>query len=337
MNDRHRGLGRGLGALIPTQPPSRRPSDVFFSGPQTDQPPAAADVATGSASREDSLTTSTEPTAVTDLKPVPGADFAELPVSAILPNPQQPRQQFDEDELSELVASIHAVGVLQPVVVRRMTGPEGEPPSYELVMGERRLRASKVAGLQAIPAIIRDTSDDSLLRDALLENLHRSQLNPLEEAAAYQQLLQDFNCTHDVLAERIGRSRPQISNTVRLLKLPGPVQRRVASGVLSAGHARALLSLSDADAMERLAARIVSEGLSVRSVEELVLLRGDEKPRSRPARRRSEPDPEMDQWAASVSDRLDTRVTIAMGRRTGKLTVEFASKEDLARIIELLA
>ncbi len=268
---------------------------------------------------------------------MPGADFAELPVSAIRPNPQQPRQQFDEDELSELVASIQAVGVLQPVVVRRMTGQDSEPASYELVMGERRLRASKIAGLQAIPAIVRDTSDDSLLRDALLENLHRSQLNPLEEAAAYEQLLQDFNCTHDVLAERIGRSRPQISNTVRLLKLPGPVQRRVASGVLSAGHARALLSLTDPEAMERLAGRIVSEGLSVRSVEELVLLSDTTRPRSRPARRDKEVDPEVDQWAAAVSDRLDTRVTIAMGRRTGKLTVEFASKEDLARIIELLA
>ncbi|MGB5952411.1 MAG: ParB/RepB/Spo0J family partition protein [Ornithinimicrobium sp.] len=354
MNDRRRGLGRGLGALIPTEPALQgRPSDVFFSAPQTERrnsrPPevrACEDqVAAGEAAEEIIAPSigSDDGIAAASLQPVPGADFAEVEVLSIVPNPQQPRQHFDADELAELVASIQAVGVLQPVVVRRIDGQaassasrEYAGASYELVMGERRLRASKMAGLQTIPAIIRDTTDDSLLRDALLENLHRSQLNPLEEAAAYQQLLQDFQCTHDVLAERIGRSRPQISNTVRLLKLPGPVQRRVASGVLSAGHARALLSLPDSAAMERLAARIVAEGLSVRSVEEMVVLGADSGTTPRSPRRRSETDPDMDQWAASVSDRLDTRVSIAMGKRKGKLTVEFASKEDLARIIDLL-
>lgn len=335
MNDRRRGLGRGLGALIPTEPPSqRRPTDVFFSSPQSEGSPAGPEEPTAEVASDRWARTGIEDTG---LQPVPGADFAEIPVAAIRPNPQQPRQQFDEDELSELIQSIQAVGVLQPVVVRRIAGASTDPVGYELVMGERRLRATKAAGLQAIPAIIRDTSDESLLRDALLENLHRSQLNPLEEAAAYQQLLQDFSCTHEVLAERIGRSRPQISNTVRLLKLPGPVQRRVASRVLSAGHARALLSLTDPEAMERLAARIVAEGLSVRSVEELVLLGSDASAQPRAPRRPPEEDAEVEQWVASVSDRLDTRVTIAMGRRKGKMVVEFATKEDLARIIDLLA
>ena len=204
------------------------------------------------------------------LAPVPGAEFAELPVDSIRPNPKQPRTVFDEDQLAELVHSIREIGVLQPVVVRRI--PEAERASaegrqFELIMGERRWRATREAGLAVIPAIIKDTHDDDLLRDALLENLHRSQLNPLEEAAAYQQLLDDFGCSHEELATRIGRSRPQISNTLRLLKLPPLVQRRVAAGVLSAGHARALLGLSDGAAMERMAQRIVAEGLSVRTVE----------------------------------------------------------------------
>lgn len=306
----------------------------------------------------DSATTGTD---ADGLRPVPGAQFAELPVDQIRPNPRQPRQVFDEDELAELERSIAAIGVLQPIVVRLIpheprdvtdhrdgtdsagdvagTGNEtddGTTPRYELIMGERRLRASQNAGLAVIPAIIKDTQDDDLLRDALLENLHRSQLNALEEAAAYQQLLDDFGCTHDELATRIGRSRPQISNTLRLLKLPPLVARRLAAGVLSAGHARALLGLPDGAAMERLAQRIVAEGLSVRSVEEIVAVGAEPAPRAR-APRAGNLHPQLDELAASLSDRFDTRVNIALGKRKGKLTVEFASVEDLHRIVELLA
>jgi ParB family transcriptional regulator, chromosome partitioning protein len=270
------------------------------------------------------------------LVPVPGAAFAELPVGSIGPNPRQPRQVFDEEELAELVHSIQEVGVLQPVVVRRVADEGGEP-RFELIMGERRLRATREAGLERIPAIVRETQDDALLRDALLENLHRSQLNPLEEAAAYQQLLDDFGCTHEDLAARIGRSRPQISNTLRLLKLPPLVQRRLAAGVLSAGHARALLGLEDQAAMERLAQRIVAEGLSVRAVEEIVAL-GDA-PGAKPAKRRARPGShtsELNDLASRLGDRLDTRVAIALGRNKGRLSIDFASVEDLNRIIGLL-
>ncbi|QNN49239.1 ParB/RepB/Spo0J family partition protein [Phycicoccus endophyticus] len=274
----------------------------------------------------------------TGLRPVPGARFAEVPLEAIRPNPRQPRTVFDEDELAELVHSIREIGVLQPVVVRPLpdAAPE-DPVRFELVMGERRWRASKEAGKDAVPAIVRSTAEDGLLRDALLENLHRSQLNPLEEAAAYQQLLDDFGCTQEELSSRIGRSRPQISNTLRLLRLPPLVARRVAAGVLSAGHARALLGLADAAAMERMAQRVVAEGLSVRSVEELVALGEDEpspaaRAKPRPGGRR----PQLDDLAADLSDRLDTRVRIALGQRKGRLTVEFASVEDLHRILELM-
>ncbi|CCH80168.1 putative ParB-like protein [Nostocoides japonicum T1-X7] len=266
------------------------------------------------------------------LAPVPGATFAELTVSDIRPNPRQPRTVFDEDEMDELVHSIREIGVLQPIVVRPVSGTD-DGPHYELIMGERRWRASEGAGRETIPAIIKDTHDDDLLRDALLENLHRAQLNPLEEAAAYQQLLDDFGCTQEELASRLGRSRPQVSNTLRLLRLPPLVARRVAAGVLSAGHARALLALPDAAAMERLAQRIVAEGLSVRSVEEIVALGGEEES---PARRRPRPGgrlPQLDDLAARLSDRLDTRVAIALGQRKGRLTVEFASVEDLHRIL----
>ena len=271
------------------------------------------------------------------LAPVPGARFAEVPVDAVRPNPRQPRQVFDEDELAELVSSITELGVLQPIVVRPLPGEEGQEPRFELVMGERRLRASKEAGRRTVPAIVRSTEDEHMLRDALLENLHRAELNPLEEAAAYQQLLDDFGCTHEQLAGRIGRSRPQISNTIRLLKLPPLVQRRVASGVLSAGHARALLGLADGAAMERLAQRIVAEGLSVRTVEEIVVLGGDDaaaprRPRSRPA-----PSPELDRVAQDLSERLDTRVQVSMGRRKGRITVEFAGQDDLDRILQALS
>ncbi|MFP5346954.1 MAG: ParB/RepB/Spo0J family partition protein [Actinomycetes bacterium] len=377
MSDRRRGLGRGLGALIPTAPVERpageRPVDVFFperepgwgsvvedrsQGPDrdevdsqqvpiagTDTPGEAGEAGEDTLGRADELTARDDVQPAQGLVPVPGAQFAEIPVDSITPNPQQPRQVFDEEAMEELVHSIREIGVLQPVVVRRRRGAEqaedlrsSAAPSYELVVGERRWRASQQAGLPRIPAIVRETSDDALLRDALLENLHRSDLNPLEEAAAYQQLLDDFGCTHDELAERLGRSRPQVSNTVRLLKLPPLVQRRVAAGVLSAGHARALLGLNDAGEMERLAQRIVAEGLSVRSTEEVVAL--GEADGTRPRRRRPRPGEHhaaLDEVAARLSERLDTRVTVALGQRKGRLTVEFASVEDLNRILSVLA
>lgn len=270
------------------------------------------------------------------LQEVPGARFAELPIDSIHPNRKQPRNVFDEDEMAELVHSVREIGVLQPVVVR--VSPEGGDHTYELVMGERRWRASREAGLDTVPAIIRDTTDDDLLRDALLENLHRSQLNPLEEAAAYQQLLEDFGCSQEELANRIGRSRPQISNTLRLMKLPPLVQRRLAAGVLSAGHARALLGLSDPAEMEKLAQRIVAEGLSVRSTEEIVAmsdgLRRPSKPTAPRAGARHE---RLDYLATSLSDRLDTNVKITLGAKKGRVSIEFASVDDLNRIMGVLA
>ncbi|WP_434019757.1 ParB/RepB/Spo0J family partition protein [Paraoerskovia sediminicola] len=270
----------------------------------------------------------------TDLVPVPGARFAEIPFELIHPNARQPRSVFDESDLDELVASITEIGVLQPVVVR----PDPESPgSYELIMGERRWRASQAAGLAAVPAIIRETDDGDMLRDALLENLHRSNLNPLEEAAAYRQLLDDFDCTHEELARRIARSRPQISNTLRLLKLPPLVQRRVAAGVLSAGHARALLGLTDGGAIERLAQRIVAEGLSVRATEEIVALGGGAdkpKPRTPRAGQRSQA---IDDLSSRLSDRFETRVRVNLGKNKGRLTVEFASVDDLNRILDRMA
>jgi ParB family chromosome partitioning protein len=331
--------------LIPAAPPrpsGDRPVDVFFPDKDDSAGPngqgftgnngaPAADPAFGTP-----LATDATATAEPDLLPVPGARFAEIPVGAIRPNPRQPRQHFDEEALAELVHSIREVGILQPVVVRAVPG-DGEP-SYELIMGERRWRATQEAGFSTIPAIVRDTSDDNLLRDALLENLHRSELNPLEEGAAYQQLLGDFGCTHEELATRIGRSRPQITNTIRLLKLPPLVQRRVAAGVLSAGHARALLGLEDGAAMERLAQRVVAEGLSVRAVEELVALDEGAAPRQRQKRPRPGGNqPELSDLATRLADRLDTRVSISLGRSKGRLSVEFASVEDLNRILEVIA
>lgn len=271
-----------------------------------------------------------------DLVEVPGAHFAEIPVGDIHPNRKQPRSVFDEDDMAELVHSVREIGVLQPIVVRKSTEDGIEP--FELVMGERRWRAVQAAGLETIPAIVRDTTDDDLLRDALLENLHRSQLNPLEEAAAYQQLLEDFGTTHEQLADRIGRSRPQVSNTLRLLKLPPLVQRRVAAGVLSAGHARALLSLPDAAAMERLAQKIVAEGMSVRATEEAVALYQDPtKPAKNNVPRPGARHERLDYLASSLSDRLDTNVKISLGVRKGKVSIEFASVEDLNRIMDVLA
>lgn len=338
-----RGLGRGLGSLIPTAP---RPEDASENGG-----PAAGPVQTstgpgngngaGPVDRDprDTAFTPDAPEAPSqpdgaDLQPVAGAYFAELPVTAIAPNPRQPRQVFDEEAMAELVHSISEIGLLQPVVVRPVDGP-GED-RFELIMGERRWRATQQAGLETIPAIVRETGDDDLLRDALLENLHRSQLNPLEEAAAYQQLLDDFGCTHEELAGRIGRSRPQISNTLRLLKLSPAVQRRVAAGVLSAGHARALLAVDNADIQDRLAGRVVAEGISVRGLEEIVTV-GDLGSGVRPAVRRNRPTaPALADLAARLSDRLETRVKVDLGKSKGKITVEFASIPDLERIVDVM-
>ncbi|SQG48239.1 Probable chromosome-partitioning protein parB [Micrococcus luteus NCTC 2665] len=265
------------------------------------------------------------------------ADIAvlrEIPVGDIHPNPRQPREVFDEDHMAELVTSIREVGILQPIVVREVDGPT----PYELIMGERRWRATQKAGLDTIPAIVRQTPDQDLLRDALLENLHRSQLNPLEEAAAYQQLMEDFACTQEELSQRIGRSRPQISNTLRLLKLPPLVQRRVAAGTLSAGHARALLGLTDPSDMERLAQRIQSEGLSVRSTEEAVAqLQGGLRPGRTPRRSTDDARHErLDHYATALTSRLDTAVKITLGARKGRIAIDFTTVEDLNRIMDLI-
>ncbi|MDO5728406.1 MAG: ParB/RepB/Spo0J family partition protein [Actinomycetaceae bacterium] len=288
------------------------------------------------------------------LVPVPGARFAEIPIAAIIPNLHQPREVFDEDELAELSQSIQEIGVLQPVVVRpignlderyedllRMRHEEGVtgPPSFELIMGERRLRASKLAGYTTIPAIIRQTDDTNLLRDALLENLHRTQLNPIEEAAAYQQLMRDFDCTQEVLSARIAKSRSHIANTVRLLNLPGSVQRKLAAGVISAGHARALLSLTSKAQMEILGDRIVAEGLSVRSTEEIVAL-GDvtETVATRRGARRIPPRPSDDAIAIidQLTDLLDTRITVKEGKRRGRIMIEYAGTDDLTRLANVI-
>ena len=310
------GLGRGLGALIPGGlPPATAPTWIA-------EPP-------GSAGRSVAVA----PPQRAEPPPAGGARFAELPVAAIAPNPVQPRTSFDEQAMAELVHSIREVGLLQPVVVRQV-GPE----RYELVMGERRWRAAREAGLDTLPAIVRDTGDDAMLRDALLENLHRQELNPLEEAAAYQQLLAEFGSTHEELAARLGRSRPQITNTIRLLQLPPAVQRRVAAGVLSAGHARAILGLPSAPAQEALAARVVAEGLSVRAVEEAVALAAAEESGPAPARRRSRPapPPALTELAERLSDRFETPVTVDMGRAKGRITIEFASVDDLERIVQVM-
>ena len=384
-----RGLGRGLGSLIPTGPrpdprledaaPAAAPARSTADGGGPSGPPsadwigvplpgddqtataspepaddgAAADGPTDDGSMNDGSTNEgpahdlptdgASPAAVVDgaeegaahesvqgqLRPVAGAFFAELPVGEVRPNPRQPREVFDEEAMAELVASIREVGLLQPVVVR----PTGD--GYELVMGERRWRAAREAGLPAVPAIVRETGDDDLLRDALLENLHRAQLNALEEAAAYQQLLDDFGCTHEELASRIGRSRPQISNTLRLLRLSPAVQRRVAAGVLSAGHARALVGVEDAEAQDHLAGRVVAEGISVRGLEELVAV-GEAGRRGPTARRNRPTSPGLEDLSARLSDRLETRVKVDLGRRKGRITVEFASLPDLERIVGLI-
>lgn len=316
-----RGLGRGLGELFQRTEPAPTPAP---------ENPTTADGSRGSESQQAPAAAPAEaaPTPIPD-----GSYFAELPLSSITPNSRQPRTVFDEDAMAELVASIGEVGLLQPVVVR----PLGDG-AFELVMGERRWRASQQAGLSVIPAIVRETETHDLLRDALLENLHRAQLNPLEEAAAYQQMLEDFGCTQEELASRIKRSRPQISNTIRLLRLPPTVQRRVAAGVLSAGHARALLSLPEPASQERLAQRVVAEGLSVRATEEIVTL-GDADGSSstqRAPRSTREPHPRAAEIAAQLADRLDTRVRVDSGKAKGRLIIEYASADDLDRIAALL-
>ena len=266
------------------------------------------------------------------LAPVPnGSYFADLPLDSITPNPRQPRMVFDEEAMNELVESIREVGMLQPIVVRPLGGS-----MFELVMGERRWRAAQHAGVDTIPAIVRETADHELLRDALLENLHRAQLNPLEEAAAYQQMLEDFGCTQEQLAGRIKRSRPQISNTIRLLRLPPTVQRRIAAGVLSAGHAKALLAIEDPASQERIAQRVVAEGLSVRSVEELVALGDDRDQAPRQRRQTKMVAPKVKDLADRLSDHFETRVKVELGRTKGKIIIEFATVDDLERIVALI-
>ncbi|MDI3329810.1 MAG: ParB/RepB/Spo0J family partition protein [Micrococcus sp.] len=300
---------------------------------ETDQPTAVDKLRSAEAAASHGESTVTGHSSTQSSGTSEDAELRSLPVLDIHPNPRQPREVFDEEDMEELVASIREVGVLQPIVVRPVDGPS----PYELVMGERRWRASQRAGLATIPAIVRHTADTALLRDALLENLHRSQLNPLEEAAAYEQLLEDFDCTQDELSSRIGRSRPQISNTLRLLKLPPLVQRRVASGVLSAGHARALLGLVDPAEMEKLAQKIVSEGLSVRATEELVSLHdGIRKAKPKPRASRSDRHERLDYLANTLTDQLDTTVRITLGARKGKIAIDFASVEDLNRIMALI-
>ncbi|MFE2724485.1 ParB/RepB/Spo0J family partition protein [Kitasatospora sp. NPDC059327] len=350
-----RGLGRGLGALIPAATPAvggaavqpavapSGPASVVSTG--TVSPVAVPVLPTGrgtvaAKAAAESLRELAVEAAGSALAQVDGARFAELPLDSITPNPRQPREVFDEDKLAELVASIKEVGLLQPVVVRQVA-----PERYELIMGERRWRACREAGLEQIPAIVRATEDDKLLLDALLENLHRAELNALEEAAAYDQLLRDFSCTHDELADRIGRSRSHVSNTLRLLKLSPGVQRRVAAGTVTAGHARALLGVADAEQQEELARRIIAEGLTVRNIEELVtLLSGQE---SKPKRATGPKagkllSPAFNDLASRLSDRFDTRVKVEVSQRGGKLgkgkvVLEFGSVEDLNRILDSLA
>ncbi|MEZ0053727.1 ParB family chromosome partitioning protein [Mycobacterium sp. MAA66] len=323
------GLGRGLAALIPTGALDGEQGDTALR-----MGSAAADVVIGGGPTASSPGIPTSPHAAAEAV---GAVYREIEPSAIEPNPRQPRQVFDNEALAELVHSIREFGLMQPIVVRELSEPSGEH-RYQLIMGERRWRASQQAGLATIPAIVRETADGSMLRDALLENIHRVQLNPLEEASAYQQLLEEFDVTHDELANRIGRSRPVITNMIRLLKLPIVVQRRVAAGVLSAGHARALLALEGGpERQEELAARIVAEGLSVRATEEAVTLANREGDRPTPTPKRKPIQmPGLQDVAEQLSTAFDTKVTVSLGKRKGKIVVEFGSVDDLQRIVELM-
>ncbi|GIG64396.1 ParB/RepB/Spo0J family partition protein [Phytomonospora endophytica] len=384
---KRRGLGRGLGALIPTDvsdltaepasPPKKSTSPALQAGldqmsermrqrdreeGQENLPPAVPGQFVVSRETESGLhgdfvgeetyaatreTPEPAPMVVEEgaddglgLEPVPGAKFRIVPLDQILVNPKQPREVFDEDALEELKTSIREVGLLQPIVVRPYTQEteHGSLSRYELIMGERRLRASRAIGLEAIPAIVRETRDEDMLRDALLENIHRAQLNPLEEGAAYQQLLEEFGVTQEELSRRIGRSRPQISNTIRLLNLPAAVQRRVAAGVLSAGHARALLGLPTPDSQENVAKRIVAEGLSVRSTEELVqdMTSAAEPVENAPKRKSKVHAPGVQELSNRLADHFDTRVKVNLGQRKGRITIEFATVADLERIIGVM-
>jgi ParB family chromosome partitioning protein len=319
MMAKRTGLGRGISALIPTADQSERPVDVFFPGASIQK---LAEAQQGEADAQAEVDA--------ELEPVPGIHLIQIDPNEIVPNPRQPRTHFDPEHLAELVHSVKEFGVMQPVVVRK-----NSDGAYELIMGERRTRAAREAGLTSIPAVVRDTADEDLLRDALLENLHRSELNPLEEASAYQQLLEDFGITQEELATRIGRSRPRISNTIRLLKLPVPVQQRVAAGVLSAGHARAILSLDDPETMQRLADKVVNEDLSVRATEvaaKTLPSAGTRTAKPTPGARRAY----LDEVAGKLGDRLNTRVKIALGTRKGQVTIEFSSIQDLNRILDEL-
>ncbi|WP_025133384.1 ParB/RepB/Spo0J family partition protein [Leucobacter sp. PH1c] len=324
------GLGRGIGALIPQAPATgERPVDVFFPA-STPADAAEQPAADASAAPEAPVVDAGEE----QLQAVPGARLTRLELSEITPNRVQPRTEFDEDALAELTHSVKEFGVFQPIVVREIEPAPKRGPRYEIIMGERRFRASKRAGLDSIPAIVRSTADEHMLRDALLENLHRAELNPLEEASAYQQLLADFGITQEQLAERIGRSRPQISNTIRLLRLPEPVQARVAAGVLSAGHARAILSHDgDAESMQRLADKIVDEGLSVRAAEAAAA----EGPQRRVAKPRAGGvQAQLGEIADRLGDRFDTRVAVKLGAKKGQIVIDFATIADLKRILSEL-
>lgn len=304
------GLGRGIGALIPTGPgldeasSHERPVDVFFGSD-------------------------------TDLVAVPGARLAELDLGDIVPNAQQPRTEFEPEALRELIVSIREFGVLQPIVVRPRAGAAEGEPQFELIMGERRFRASKAAGLSTIPAVVKDTADEAMLRDALLENIHRANLNPLEEASAYKQLLEDFGITQEQLADRIGRSRPQITNTIRLLRLPENIQTKVAAGVLTAGHARAILSVGDESVMRKLADKIINEDLSVRAAEAAAGLLSPPKAKAAKPVAGKRQD-HLGELAERLGDKLDTRVKIALGAAKGTITIDFASVADLRRIFDVL-
>ncbi len=340
------GLGRGLAALIPTAPPPEPAVPAVTAAEEAPAPAEhrgdhgaglgadpGADLGGDAAGPPAPPPVSLVPAPAPDEPAVgvPGAQLREVSVDDVVPNPKQPRQVFDDEALDELTHSVREFGLLQPIVVRERTAG-----GYELIMGERRLRAARAAGLETVPAIVRDTTDDALLRDALLENIHRVQLNPLEEAAAYQQLLEEFGATHEELATRIGRSRSQVTNTIRLMKLPVKVQTRVAAGVISAGHARALLGLADADAQDALATRIVAEGMSVRATEEAVALAAAEEPVARRRTRRISA-PGIEELGSRLSDRFETKVKIQIGRAKGRIVVEFGSVDDLQRIIGVMA
>jgi ParB family chromosome partitioning protein len=311
MAEKKGGLGRGIGALIPTSDvPSERPIDMFFTS--SNEAPAA------------------------ELVAVPGARFGHLDIESIVPNPRQPRSVFEPEAFAELVHSIRELGVLQPIVVRPLGERDGKP-TYELIMGERRLRASKENGLAKIPAVIRETADENMLRDALLENLHRSDLNPLEEASAYQQLLEDFGITQEELANRIGRSRPRITNTLRLLKLPADVQKKVAAGVLSAGHARAILGASSEERMTYWANKVINEGLSVRALEEAIAMdKGESSSKTGGTIRPGGRTDMLKEIADRLGDQLNTGVKIALGKKKGQLVIDFATVADLNRILDEL-